>query len=230
MKKVAVLCLILVTALSAIGFGFAKWSSAAGATVNVKTGSYKLVWINNSMLQHDHGPDWHADQGLVNIVEDSEHKNVGSTIGNFADADNDGFLDRFNVIVDNAYPYYYNEVSGKITNAGTTPLIIQKPILHWKGTTIAETQMTLEQGRVYWLGADGQVIQPTPAQILTPLRYGVGDNWVLELRWMDNAGRQIHFGDVFEESFEYQVLQPALQKTPYNFGISVEAIQWNEVK
>lgn len=230
MRKVALLCLAAVLSLSVMGFGFAKWSSTVGATVDAKTGSYKLAWVNNSMIQHDKGPDWHAKQGLVGVDVDSELKDVGSTSGSFEDTDKDGFLDRYNVTIDNAYPYYYNEISGKITNAGTIPLIIQKPTLHWQGNALKETELTIEDGFVYWLGADGRVIRPTQEQINTPLKYGVGDNWVLELRWMDNADRQIHPGQIFEESFELQVLQPAAQAAKYNFGISVEAIQWNEIR
>ncbi len=224
MKKVALLfCLIVVMALSSIGFGFAKWSSALGATVNTKTGSPKLAWVNNSMIQKDWGPDWHASQGLKGFILDPEKKDVGSTSGSFADTDNDTFLDRFNVTVDNAYPFYFNEISGNITNEGTIPLIIQAPVLHWMGT-----DKVIDDGYVYWLGKDGHIIMPNAQQIAKPLE--VDDNWVLEIRWMDNIGKQIEPGQVLEESFDLQVLESAAQKTKYTVGISVEAIQWNEIR
>lgn len=223
MKKIAMIGITAVLALSVMGFGFAKWSSSASATVNPNTGSLKLGWVDNPFFSRDSGPDWHATQGFGNIALDSESKDVGSTTGSFQDTNGDGVLDRYNVTIDNAYPYYYNEISGNITNLGTIPMIIQKPVLSWM-----DTQQTIEDGTVYWLGADGHIIQPTPEQLATPLK--VGENWVLELRWDDNAGKQIHPGITLEESFEVQVLQPAAQNHQYHFGISVEGIQWNEIK
>lgn len=225
-KKGAIICLAAAMALSAVGFGFAKWSNTVSATSNANTGSLKLTWVDNSLIQHDKGPDLHYVQGMDPLKApfvDSELKDVGSTTGSFMDTNGDGTLDLFDVTIDNAYPYYYNEISGKITNTGTVPLIIQKPILRWMNSV-----QTIEDGIVYWLGKDGRVIVPTPEQISTPLK--VGDNWVLELRWMDNADRQLHPGRVFEESFEVQVLQAADQKTKYNFQIGVEGIQWNEIR
>lgn len=224
-NKGVTICLAAVMALSAVGFGFAKWSASADATVKPNTGSLKLTWVDGSFMDNEAGilGDLHALQGMTGIFADPEKKEVGTTSGKFEDTNGDGTLDLFNVTVDNAYPFYYNEISGKITNTGSIPVIIQKPTLHWM-----DSQKVIEDGALYWLGKDGQIIQPSAAQIATPLK--VGDNWVLELRWMDNADKQLHPGFVFEESFEVQVLQAAAQKTSYNFGIGVEGIQWNEIR
>jgi len=224
-KRFLVLCLAAAISLSAVGFGFAKWSASVGATVNPNTGSLKIGWISGShfVMDSDAFGDFHALQGLTGVFRDPEGKEVASTTTGFVDTNGDGVLDRFNVTVNNAYPFYYNEISGQITNTGTIPAIIQKPKLYWMST-----EKVIEDGFVYWLGKDGQIIQPTAAQIATPLQ--VGDNWVLELCWMDNADRQLHPGVRFEESFDLQVLQAADQSTTYNFGISVEGIQWNEIR
>lgn len=222
MKRVAMLfCLIVVMALSSVGFGFAKWSSDVSATVESTTALNKLVWVNYSMMQHDHGPDWHAAQGLTGIYLDPEQKNVGTTSGDFTDSDKDGYLDSFNITIDNAYPYYYNEISGKIRNAGSIPLITQAPVIHWMGT-----DFLVGDTLVYWLGKDGRIIKPTAQQIATPLT--VNDNWVLEFRWDEDYGIQLHPGDTIEQSFELQVLQAADQKTTYNLGITLAGVQWNE--
>lgn len=229
-RKGIILCLAAVMALSAVGFGFAKWSLSVNAAVNPSTGNLKLEWVQNSDYDIDSRDllgDFHTLQGLnlFKIVHDSEGKEVGSTSTEIVDSDGDGTKDRLNITVNDAYPFYYNEVSGTVVNTGSIPLIINKdggPTLHWMGN-----DYPLIDGKVYWLSNKGTIIIPDAARIATPVQ--VGEEWVMEIRWMNNAGAQLHPGDPREESFHFQILQAAEQGKTYEFGFSIEGIQWNEV-
>ncbi len=219
MKRTAVVCVIALLALAIMGFGFAKWSDNVSISAAAQSGKLSWGFVPGSDMGKDAGPDWTCDTCLENVRPSPEGKDVGSTTTGLSDTNGDGVLDLFTVDVKNAYPCYYNELSAKVQNFGTIPVIIQIAKLTWMGHTL-----NLEDGTVYWLGKDGQVIE----QPEDPPDLHVGDNWVMEFCWMNNAGHQQHPGQKFEESFEFHVLQPAEQSTTYTFSIGVEAIQWNE--
>jgi hypothetical protein len=220
MKKTTILCLFAVLALSVVGFCFALWSDQVSAGVTVQSGTLKFGFVNNSISQKDVGPDWAIDPGMENIEPAPEGKDVGSTLVSLSDADGDGYYELLNITVNNAYPYYYNEITAQIRNFGSIPFIVQYPVVHWMGES-----MSLDEGTVYWLGRDGQIIElPEEMPVLK-----VGDNWVMAICWMNNSGVQLHPGPKrLEESFDLTILQPAEQNTTYTLSISLDAIQWNE--
>lgn len=221
MNKKIVICLIAVLALSLMGFGFAKWSDSVSITAAAQSGKVDWGFTSYSTMQKDQGPDWTCDPGMdADTVRPApEEKDVGKTTLTLRSDDGDGRLDTLDVEVKNAYPCYYNEISAKVKNYGTIPVIVQKPVLTWIGT-----EGMLEQGKVYYLciGGNGE------GRIELAAGSPPGDA-VIEIRWMDNAGFQHHPGDIaLEESFELHVLQPAEQNHNYKFSITVEAVQWNE--
>lgn len=216
MKRLSIICLIMVLALAVMGFGFAKWSDTVVVSVAAETGEVDWGFVSGSFMQKDEGPDWTCDTGLENVRKAPEGKDVGSTTYVFSDADSDGTLDTLTVTVTNAYPCYYNEVSAKVQNYGTIPVIVQYAVLDWMGTKV-----TLADGQVYMFLSNGQVVEYDGSGTYPA-------NAVIEFCWMNNAGNQQHPGQKLEESFDFHVLQPAAQSTAYTFSISLEAIQWNE--
>lgn len=234
MKRLTIISLLVLAILSMTGFAYAKWSKELTVTTNVQTGNVSIAWLNGSefMKEGYYGIwEWTCDYGLKNPREAVEGKNVGVTSVWFTDENNDNLLDRLNVSVDNAYPCYYNEVSGTIINLGTIPVILQKTKLHWMGNTYL-----IDDYKAYLFYDDGTIRQyPYPldeatatAMAETPGTGLNGGDPVIEFKWMNNAGKQLHEGDTPEESFCFHVVQCAKQNTTYGFSIEVEAVQWNE--
>jgi hypothetical protein len=213
MKKLSVICIIVVLALAAMGFGFAKWSDTMTVGLSAATGTLSWGFVSGSFMQKDAGPDWTCDDGLNNVRPVPEGKNVGATEGVFSDSDGDGVLDTLTVTVRNAYPCYYNEASAKVQNYGTIPVKIQKAVVTWMGS-----QQPLDDGIVYAFHKNGAIT----------VYDGTTDTEVIEFCWMNNTGTQQHPGQRHEESFDFHVLQPAEQGTTYTFAITLEAVQWNE--
>ncbi|MEW6183954.1 MAG: hypothetical protein AB1500_12415 [Bacillota bacterium] len=222
MKKTTIICIIAVLAMAAMGFGYAKWSDTVTATVVAQSGELAWGWVAGSFMDHEYagGADATCDLGLKNPRMCPEGKNVGSTTGTFSDTNGDSVLDLLTVTVENGYPCYFNEISGRVENFGTIPAIIQKAKLYWMNN-----EFVIDSYKVYWLGKDGTIVLYTSD---LDVQNVVGGNWVLEFRFGDNVGAQLHTGDQAEESFEFHVLQAAEQNTTYTFGLSVEAVQWNE--
>ncbi len=223
MKRLTVFSLIAVLALALMGFGFAKWSDTVTVSVAAESGELSWGFVSGSFMQQDNGSDVNCDPGLVNVGDgevffNPEGKDVGSTTADFSDTNEDGVLDKLTVNVDNAYPGYYNEISAKVLNYGTIPVIIGVAQIQWMGNT-----QDIIDGVTYVFCKNGAIVE-----------YNLGDTMpedgVIEFCWMDNEGAQQHPGQRFEESFEFHVLQPADQNTNYTFSISLEAVQWNEIR
>lgn len=217
MKRWTIISMITVLALALMGFGFAKWSDNVTIIASASTGELSWGWVSGSFMQQDTGPDVTCDDGLDEVRPAPEGKNVGSTTGDFTDTNGDGVLDLLTVTVDNAYPCYYNEISAKVENSGTIPVIIGHAILKtWSGGSYI-----LLDGYTYAMHKDGTVTQYDGS---TP------DTEVIEINWMNNYDVQQHPGTKLEESFEFHVLQPAEQNHTYTFSVSLEAVQWNEIR
>lgn len=217
MKKLTVIYMIAVLALALMGFGFAKWSDSVTISAAAQTGELSWGWVSGSFMQQDNGSDVTCDDGLLNVRPTPEGKNVGNTTGVFTDENGDGTLDLLTVTVNNAYPSYYNELSAKVQNFGTIPVIIGHVIFtSWNGQ-----QYTIYDGVTYAFHADGTITEYDGS---TP------DTEVLEFCWLNNYDVQQHPGTKLEESFEFHVLQPAQQNHTYTFSVSIEAVQWNEIR
>ncbi len=222
MKRLSLFSLIAVLTLALMGFGFAKWSDTVTISVAAESGEVSWGFVSGSAFHQDNGSDVNADPGLINVGSgviffNPEGKDVGSTTADLSDTNEDGVLDKLTITVHNAYPGYYNEISAKVQNFGTIPVIIGKAQLEWMGNT-----HEILTGVNYILCENGAVVA-----------YGSGTvpaDGVIELCWMDNDGKQQHPGEKLEESFELLVLQPAEQNAEYTFSISLEAVQWNEIK
>lgn len=213
-----VVCFLVIFALALMGWDFAKWSDSVAVNAAAQSGTLKWGFEANSWMSKDNGPDWTCDMngGMRNIRPAPEGKDVGSTRAELSDTNGDGVLDTMNVVVNNAYPCYYNEISATVFNYGTIPVIIQHPVLHWMGNS-----QTIEDGVVYFLCEDGSILKYSgqdPEQVQA----------VIEFKWMNNDARQQHPGVEFEESGKFHVLQPAGQGKSYAFSLTIQAVQWNE--
>lgn len=224
-KRVLIWCVVAVLALTAAGFGFAKWSDTVVINARAQSGELKWGIVDNSVFQMDTGPDYHSEMsgGMLDIYPDPEGKNVGVTEYDLRDLDGDGAKDALDVKVTNAYPCYCNEINFDVRNFGTIPLIIQHPQLTWK-----ENTATLDSGIVYYLFNDGNIWSELELDGVGLTEDGAPDGAVMELCFQDNISAQQHPGQTLSESLQFHVLQPAEQSTTYAFRLSIEGVQWNE--
>ena len=131
MKKIGLLCLVLVLTLGAIGIGLARWSDTVTIEGSVASGKVCLDFVPNSFMAKDGvtppppyvgaNPadiDWTCDMdnGMANVHK--LDKNVGWTIGELEDTDSDGTLDTLKVTINNAYPGYEAYADFTVGNVG----------------------------------------------------------------------------------------------------------------
>lgn len=200
--KLVVLPMLVMLGLLATGFAYAHWSETLYISGTVTTSELDWEFVKNSFMCKDIGLDWTCDPYTMADVRQLD-KNVGSTTGVLSDSDADGDNDTLTITIDNAYPCYYNELSVKVHNNGIIALHTKQPVIVWGGQEIS-----LPIGSVLVLK-------------------DVGGNDVLEIRWMEPAGDQIHPCEQREISFELHVLQGASESTAYTFTIKMPAVEWS---
>jgi len=201
-KKYLVVPMILFVALGMTGLTYATWYKYLYINGQVDTGTLCLEYIGSSFFQKDQGNDWTCEtHNLDNAWQLT--KDVGSTTGDFIDQDGDGCLDTLILTASNVYPCYYNEISVRIHNCGTIPLHIMGVVIDWNGQTI--------------ILPNGQLV----------ILYDEAGNEVIELRYLDHAGMQMHPSQTIEDSFDFHILQPAKMGHQYTFTIRFVYAQWN---
>ena len=228
MKRTSIISILVIMAFALMGVGFAMWSDTVAISASAKAGDLKFHYVAGSAEDKDSGSDRTCDCGLKNFRTSPEGKDVGSTDVTMEDTNNDGFQDKINVTVNNAYPCYYNDISWWVESTGSIPLIIQKAKLTW-----GDTEYDIISGKLYIFcqsreGGAYDLIEVPAAQMSRLADYYEEVDGVIEFKWGDNVGLQMHPGDSIEQSFQFHVVQPAQQNTTYNFGLSIQGIQWNE--
>lgn len=189
MKRKALNLYILALTMLVALFGFAGMASAVTINGSVSDDG-QLVFqfrtdpliaaVQNSFMSHDFGLDWTSDVGMNNVrITDQDQ---AATTGIFSSNSGDGNLDTLTATVSKMVYGYYNELSFKIANVSTQSTIIPQPKLYWMGQPV--------------LLIDG---------VVTTL-YDATGKAVVEVCWLDNTGRTIYPGQVFEEAFEFHVL------------------------
>jgi len=204
MKKIGLICLVLVLALGSIGVGFAMWSETLTIDATVNTDEVDWEFVDNSFDSKDKGNDWTGDL-QVSAVLTALDKDVGSTTGYFTDEDGDGDLDTLWVTIHNAYPSYANDIAFWLHCNGTMPMYFEKVIINPGGIELTTA------------------FPPVAKVDLT----GEGDNDI-EILWGDHIGTQWHFSNEAEISFLVHVLQDAPEGQSLSFSMSLVAVQWNE--
>lgn len=200
--KLLALSMVLMLGLLTSGLAYAHWSETLWISGSVATGELDWEFDSNSYMCKDTGDDWTCDPYTMLDVRALD-KDVGSTTGVLSDSDEDGDLDTLTVTINNAYPCYYNEISVKVHNNGTMALHTGQPVIVWFGQEI-----------------------PLPIGSVLVL-YDPDGNEILEVRWMEPFGDQIHPSEHREISFDLHVLQEANQGAAYAFTIKMPAVEWN---
>lgn len=126
MKKMRLLAITLILALTVLGASYATWSDNMPISGTVATG--ELDWYFENFGQKDDGRDWICAPGFTNITRVNTIDLAQTTIDSL-DTDGDGDDDTLKVTVTNAYPGYYNSPYVTMVNNGTIPLKIQQPII-----------------------------------------------------------------------------------------------------
>lgn len=226
MKRIALICVALVLALGGLGVSYAEWSDTIYIEQTVSTGTVCVEWIApaSSLDPPDLTPpyenyDWTADSGTIanrhvygTWQGENDSKDVGSTLVTIVPAVHP---DTIEVVLENMYPSYYNNISVHLQNCGTVPIKLKEPTLTYPDPWNIGQFITVP---LPW----SQVIN-----IPGPDQYGdISD--VIEIKWATaSAGLQLHPGVELEESWHMHILQAARQNTTYAFTITQEAIQWN---
>lgn len=131
MKRIGLLCLVLVLALAVMGAGYAMWDKTLEIDGTVNTGQVNAVFTTAEC----------DDVG----IDPGHDKDVGSCSVTGAGTQ------RLTIIVDNGYPCYECTVDFTVDNTGTVPVKVQS--LSAPGAPAAVT--------VSWTGLDvGDQIEP----------------------------------------------------------------------
>ncbi len=227
MKKIGLISLALVMALGGLGIGYARWSDTLYIDGTVSTASVCIEWIApaTSLDPPDLTPpyenyDWTADPGTIanrhvygTQAGENDSKDVGSTTVTIVPA---AHPDTIEVVLENVYPSYYNNITVHMQNCGTLPIRLRQQTLTypdpWIPGQFITVPLTFSQVVNIWGPDQYDTISP-----------------VIEIKWVTRAtGVQLHPGEEMEESWHIHILQAAMQDTTYTFTITQEAVQWNE--
>lgn len=188
MKRKGLFVFFRIAIMLALVIGIAN--AAQAMTMSCSYEGEQVVWelrtnpgisfINNSFMEMDNGLDPACDPGMSNVHLTSE--DIASTTGIFADENGDGYLDLITVTANNPYPGYYNEISTKVYNCGTEPVLMPELTLTWLGQNIQ-----VGTGTVVTLCDE----TGAPA---------------IEFCWLDNTGREIAPGVKLEDAFEFHII------------------------
>jgi len=186
---------IALIALAIAGFSYAHWTEYLWLYGYVETGNLCAEFVDVS--NKDLGLDLNCDNGINRFWQID--KDVGKTTV-YIVAPN-----TIEVIMDNVYPSYYENIQMHIHNCGTIP---------WKLVRVNFTT-PYEQKSI------------TGPAYLTLDMSGDGKADV-EIKWGDNFGFQFDPCTEIEVSFKIHVLQDAPEDTTMTFTVTIIIINWNE--
>jgi len=135
MKKIGIICLVLVMALGALGVGYATWSQTLTITEEVNTGKF-CVGIRDAGTDDD-GPALTETGGVLYPIDEPADgtldpgylKNVAaahSTDGVLkCEHETVEFFEDVTETIVNAYPSYSCTITLEFANCGTVPAIVE---------------------------------------------------------------------------------------------------------
>lgn len=247
MKKLAVLAMTGILALTAVGFGFAKWSSQVDANVTVNTGSV-LIGIKDLGTNDDNSnvvvadlpigptqpnagqpgadPQWGDginDEGkdVAKLVSDNEPTVCQPITGT-------DYYTAITESITNGYPWYGPTTEVDVKNLGTIPVKLES--FAWTWDTAAPGLTNLDpwfEVASYEISMDGMATKTGSGKAnfqgaLDKIQLHAGD--VLHVK--------LQFG--LREIKEGEQTQTALNVLPQKANgratFHVTATQWNEVK
>lgn len=208
MKRICMICLVLVLAMGGLGVSYALWSDTLYLEGTVETGTLEWEFLRPPALPGEPPRPpivTHDDQG-----DDPPGftKDVASTTWVYVDSDADGDFDLLELTIDNAYPGYTNHCAFWVHGKGSVPLHIE---------------------RVYFI-VNNIVIEALTANggVLMDLGTGAIPGDDVYVYWGDSFGTQLHDCDFADMSFDITILQPAPQGATMSFQVELEAVQYNE--
>lgn len=215
LRKIGIICLTLVIALSSVGFSYAKWSESLSISGTANTGQVDWEFTKCS-LKDEHAPppyvpkqsgwcDWTCRDGFAGPLPWFWRldKNVGWGEYELVDTDADEDFDTLKLALHNVYPSYFNGVSDLWAhNNGSVPIVVQKVVIN--GIEITQ--------------------EPVPVIQLDLSGDGKDD---IEIWWKDGFGTRIDPGKDIEMGLWFHCLQDAPQGASLSFTISIVAVQWN---
>ncbi len=211
MKKIGLISLILVLALGALGVAYAAWTDTIIISGTVTTGELAIEFTAPAYTNDpSNQPDENMFFDLHGTWEQMD-KDVGVTTVTILDP-GPGYGRTLEVILDNAYPYYFVAVDFKIHGLSSHP-----PVKVWKVEFWVDNDL---KGTFYETAA--------PTQFIELNLDGVGGN-DLEIAFDTRVlGAQLELSWELDTSMEILVLQPAPQGEELKFQIKIWAIQWND--
>lgn len=242
-KKLLTLTMVGILSLSAIGFGYAKWSDTVDAKVTVNTGDVK-IGIRDVGTNDDDGNPLGAVADVARLIDanpiddsgadpqwgignNSEKKDVatmksvnGTTV--VGTIDGVDYYDSISETITNAYPYYGPTTVFEIASLGSVPVKLENLTSSW------ETTGPLDDG--HFQIRDWTITKPDSSTISSTATTATREGLINALK-----GIQLHKNQVVKVSVQTGVTQndPEGNITAQNesgtFNIHIDAAQWNEV-
>jgi len=189
---------IALLVLAVVGFSYAHWSKTFTINGEVTTGELCAEFVDVS--NKDLGLDWNCDDGINNFWQID--KDIGNTTVKIIDGE---YSHTVEVIMENVYPSYYENIEFHIHNCGTIPW----KIVMVNFTTPYETKSITGPGYLTLdMTGDGKADA--------------------EIKWGDNFNSQIDPCVEIEISFKIHILQDAPPNTTMTFTITIMMTNWNE--
>lgn len=197
---------VAVILLGITGFSYAHWCATLYIDAEISSGVLCAEFGTLPPTFSD-GPgsnDWNWNVTSPPWPLDPP-KDIGVTNGQYVDEDGDGHPEKFEIIINNAYPWYYTHVDFWIHNCGTIPWILQNATITWDYGSINFSSDTFTS----YIDLNGD---------------GLNDIYI---QWGDHFGDQLEPCEEFDISFAIAVLQDAPQNATLSFDITLCVIQYN---
>ena len=211
-KKIALISLVLVLALGALGVGYAHWSDQLYINGDISAGSVTLAWTDEDV--------W---------ADNEDVKDVGSAEIAFEDyvqdpcSGKDGW-ETMVLTVHNAYPQYEVYFTTLVVhNIGTIPVHITGFNI-WDETGELNFEWIQPPGApgittylgFFWKDFDGDGVFDDP------------DEEIINVKVVNFVCTQIHPCNETKGEIDLHFKQPMEECHTYNFNVEIEGVQWNE--
>jgi hypothetical protein len=199
-KLISIIPVVLFIGLAFSGIAYAHWRETLYINANIESDDLKWEWYLAISGDPEEQNDWHCGNGFMDPAPYPGDQHVATTTAEIDDED-PHIVD---IIIDNAYPSYYVEVSCYPMCTGSVPIIVEKVL-------IDDQEFTENFYAQLDLNDDG-----------------LAD---VEIAWGDNFGVQIDPWDTppFPEiSLWIHVLQEAPEDTQgLTFSFEIVGVQYN---
>jgi len=211
-KKVLIVCLVLVLALVGTGVAYAMWSDTLSLGGDVATGKVEWQFAQCDLIDEEAPPpyyptttpDYTCDDGFAwNDVIGAFFWELDKNVAwGEQEISADGLS--LTITLHDVYPCNFNRLSFYIRNTGTIPIKVQEVIVN-----PGDLHMTDEFYAAFDLSGDG--------------------NDDFEVQYGDNFGEQIEPGGISPEfSMWFHTLQACPEGGTFTFTMTIVAVQWNE--